>query len=74
MVKIISDSTCDLSRELLEKHDITILPLHIVLGDKEYLDGVNITPDEIYQWSDANKTTPKTSAASMEDVTAAFAP
>ena len=48
------------------------LPLHIVLGDKEYLDGVNITPDEIYQWSDANKTTPKTSAASMEDVTAAF--
>ncbi len=64
-VKIISDSTCDLSKELLEKYDISILPLHIVLGDKEYTDGVDITPEEIYKWSDKNKTTPKTSAPSM---------
>ena len=35
MVKIISDSTCDLSKELLEKYDVSILPLHILLGDKE---------------------------------------
>lgn len=31
-VKIISDSTCDLSKDLLEKYDISILPLHILLG------------------------------------------
>lgn len=67
MIKIIADSTCDLSKELIEKYDIAILPLHINLGDKEYLDGVTITPDEIYKWSDANNTTPKTSAASIED-------
>ncbi len=67
MIKIIADSTCDLSKDLVEKYDITILPLHINLGDKEYLDGVTITPDEIYKWSDANNTTPKTSAASIED-------
>lgn len=67
MVKIIADSTCDLSKDLIEKYDITILPLHIILGDKEYLDGVTVTPDEIYKWSDANNTTPKTSAASIED-------
>ena len=72
MVKIISDSTCDLSKELLEKYDITILPLHIHLGDEEYEDGVNITPDDIYQWSDANKTTPKTSAASPDSVMELF--
>lgn len=66
MVKIISDSTCDLSQELLEKYDVSILPLHILLGDKECEDGINITPDEIYRWSDENKTTPKTSAPSME--------
>ena len=36
MVKIISDSTCDLSQELLRKYDIDILPLHILLGDSEY--------------------------------------
>ncbi len=64
-VKIISDSTCDLSKELLERYDISILPQHIVLGEKEYTDGVDITPDEIYQWSDEHKTTPKTSAPVM---------
>ena len=68
MVKIISDSTCDLSRELLETYDIAVLPLHIHLGDGQYLDGVNITPDELYAWSDANNSTPKTSAASIAEV------
>ncbi len=67
MIKIIADSTCDLSKDLIEKYDIAILPLHINLGDEEYSDGVTITPDEIYKWSDANNTTPKTSAASIED-------
>lgn len=68
MVKIISDSTCDLSKELLDKYNVDIIPLHIVLGDKEYDDGLNITPDEIYCWSDENKATPKTSACSPDDV------
>lgn len=67
MVKILSDSTCDLSQELLEKYKITILPLHVLLGEADYKDGVNITPDEIYQWSDENKATPKTAAPSLED-------
>lgn len=47
-VKIISDSTCDLSKDLLEKYDIAILPLHILLGETEYRDGVDITPEEIF--------------------------
>ena len=55
-VKLISDSTCDLSKELVEKYDITILPLHILLGEDEYRDGVDITPEEIFRWSDENKT------------------
>lgn len=66
MVKIISDSTCDLSDELLAKYDISVLPLHILLGEQEYCDGVDITPDEIYQWSDEHHTTPKTSAPAMD--------
>lgn len=66
-VKIISDSTCDLSQELIEKYKIKILPLHVLLGDVEYKDGVDIVPDKIYQWSDENKTTPKTSAPSIDD-------
>lgn len=65
MVKIIADSTCDLSQELLTKYDISILPLHVLLGEEEYLDGRTITPNQIYSWSDAHKTTPKTSAPSL---------
>lgn len=67
MIKIVADSTCDLSKELVEKYDIQIAPLHILLGEQEYLDGVNITPDEIYAWADANNDTPKTSAIGFED-------
>ena len=66
-VKIIADSTCDLSKNLLEKYDISVVPLHIVLGDKEYKDGLEISPDEIYEWSNANKEAPKTSAAAISD-------
>lgn len=68
MVKIIADSTCDLSREIIDKYDITIIPLSIIMGDKSYYDGTEITPDEIYRWADANRTTPKTAAVSAQMV------
>lgn len=63
-VRIIADTTCDLSVELKEKYQIKTFPLHIHLGDKEYSDGIDISPDDIYRWSDENKATPKTSAIS----------
>lgn len=66
MVKIITDSTSDLSKELLEKYEISVLPLHILLGEEEYRDGIDISPEEIYAWSDAHGMTPKTSAPSQE--------
>lgn len=69
MIKIVSDSTCDLSKELIKKYDIQIVPLHILLGEKEYLDGVEISPDEIYAWADQNEDTPKTSAVGFEEAT-----
>ena len=67
MIKIVSDSTCDLPKELIEKYKIQIVPLHIRLGEKEYLDGVDILPDEIYAWAEANEDTPKTSAVGFEE-------
>ena len=74
MVKIISDSTCDLPQELLARHDIDILPLHIILGEQDYLDGQGIQPEEIYRWSDMSRTAPKTAAVALEDASAALAP
>lgn len=47
-IKIMSDSTCDLSPELLEKYNITLVPLTIVKDDKTFSDGVTITPAEIF--------------------------
>lgn len=47
-IKIISDSTCDLSQEILEKYDITLVPLTVIKNGETFNDGVNITPDVIY--------------------------
>lgn len=67
MIRIVADSTCDLSKEMAEKYDIQIVPLHIVLGGKEFLDGAEILPDEIYAWAEENQDTPKTSAIGFEE-------
>lgn len=67
MVRIVSDSTGDLTKELQDRYDIAVIPLHIILGDDEYRDGLEITDKEIFAWSDANNTTPKTSAVSITD-------
>ena len=66
-IKLISDSTCDMPKELLEKYNISIVPLSIVLGDKPYKDGVEIAPEDIFKWVDENGITPKTSAPSITD-------
>lgn len=65
-IKLIADSTCDLSPNLLEQYDISILPLSIIMGENVYRDGLDITPEDIYKWSDVNKTTPKTNAITSE--------
>ncbi|MBQ8881277.1 MAG: DegV family protein [Oscillospiraceae bacterium] len=47
-IKIMSDSTCDLSKELLEKHNISIVPLTVIKNDQAFSDGITITTDEIF--------------------------
>lgn len=65
-VRIMADSTCDLSKELLERYGVELLPLNIVMEDTCYLDGIETDPDAIYAWADANRTTPKTAAPGIE--------
>lgn len=67
-IKILSDSTSDLSKELIEKYNISILPLQVNLGDESRFDGVDIQPDEIYAWADKNGKTPTTSAPTPDSV------
>lgn len=47
-IKITTDSTCDLSKDLLEQNDITVIPMTVIKNEQSYLDGVNITTEEIF--------------------------
>ena len=64
-IKIISDSTCDLSKELLEKNNITIVPLTVIKDDQPYTDGITITTDEIFAHVDAGGNLCTTTAVSV---------
>lgn len=63
-IKVTCDSTCDLTQELYQQYDITVMPLGIHLGESAYLDGVDIGAQEIFDYADANNQLPKTSAVS----------
>lgn len=65
MVKIITDSTNDLSKELIEKLGITVVPLAVNFSDESYLDGVNITVEDLYKKVSEKNELPKTSAISV---------
>ena len=58
-VKIISDSTSDLSPELVKKYDISIVPLYVVMGDKIRKDGIEATPEDIYEYVSQSGKLPK---------------
>ena len=71
-IKITSDSTCDLSAEQLQQHNIQLLPLCISMGDKLLRDGVEITPDDIYAHVDAGGDICTTSALNFTDYSDCF--
>ena len=73
-VRIFSDSTCDLSEELVRRYSVTIIPLCIVMGDKSYYDGEGVGQAEIFKWADENRTTPKTAAITTERIESAVNP
>ena len=47
-IKIISDSTCDLSPAQIAQHNITVIPLIVIKDDQEYRDGVTITAADVF--------------------------
>ena len=65
MKTIISmDSTMDLTPELVKQFDIRVVPLTIILGDKDYEDGITVTPPDIFAYVEKTGILPKTSAVS----------
>lgn len=72
MIKITTDSTCDLPLDLLEKHDITVIPLGIVKAGKLYQDGVDIRTADIAAHVDAGGEITTTNAVNVADYEALF--
>ncbi len=64
-ILIASDSTTDLSAELIERYGIKILPLGVTMGEKDYIDGVDINPDMIYEHYEKTGQLPKTAAVNI---------
>ena len=62
-IKITADSTCDLSEELLAQWDIALMPMHILMGEDSYLDGVTIYPADVFAYVNAGGKMPKSAAA-----------
>lgn len=73
-VKIVADSTCDLSQDMLNEYDITMIPLMISMGEITKKDIVEVSPDELYKWSDETGQTPKTAAPTIGDALAILEP
>lgn len=71
-IKIIADSTCDLSKDLLEKYDISLVPLYISMGNKTFKDGVEVTPDDIYDYVSKTGNLAKTAAPNIDDYIKVF--
>lgn len=65
-IRIVTDSTCDLPAAIVQKYNITVVPLYINQGDKSYIDGVNLTREEFYRLLPGFHPAPSTATPSPE--------
>lgn len=71
-VKITADSTCDLPQDIIEKYNISIIPLYVNLGEKSYRDRIDISPDMIFNYYEETHKLAATSAINIIDYTNLF--
>ena len=64
-VKITCDSTCDLTKELYEKYNVSVVSLGVNMGEDSRLDGVNVSPEELYAYVAESGKLPSTNAISI---------
>ena len=73
MIKITADSTCDLSQALIEKYNIAISPLHVLVEEEDFLDGVTITPKDLFNYVENENKTCSTAAINTYEYEQFFA-
>ena len=67
-VALVTDSSCDLPQELLDRYQVHVVPLRLDFGASPYLDKVTITPDQFYRLLDERPELPKTALPSPKDL------
>jgi len=72
VVKIVTDSACDIPPEIARRLSITVVPLYIQIGDKTYRDGIDITADRVCHELVYNRELPKTSVPAPGDFVTAY--
>ncbi|MDI6618622.1 MAG: DegV family protein [Clostridiales bacterium] len=73
-VKILTDSMASLTKALIDKYNLAIIPEYVVFDEKSYLDGIDITEDKMYELVEEKKKLPKTSGATPLNFINAFKP
>ena len=69
---IVTDSTCDLPKYLIEQHELEVVPSILILEGKEYADGIGISREEFYRRLPSFQTQPTTAAPSIGDFSARY--
>jgi len=71
-IALLTDSTCDIPQEYLEKYDIQVVPLTIVWGEEQFRDGVDLSPEDFYQRLETDATIPTTSQPTPQQMIQAY--
>lgn len=71
-IAIVADSTCDIPADLREKHNIYVVPLHLIWGQEDLLDGPDLTATDFYNRLVTDSTQPSTSAPSVGEFVTVF--
>lgn len=72
MIQIFTDSCSDLNQELIDRYQIHVIPLHVLLGDQDYQDGVSVGLTDLFKYVDQTETLPKTAAPSILEFETGF--
>jgi len=74
MIKLTTDSTCDLNEEIIKKYDIEVIPVHIVVDEKVYNDNVDIYPRDVFHFVEKENKTCRTAAINVYEYHQFFEP
>ncbi len=74
MIRVITDSTADLTPSLIERYDLAVIPLYVRFGETVYRDGIDLTHEQFLALLATSRELPKTAQPTPADFVAFFRP